>query len=207
METKISSEINNNILNSTLTIDSNSNLDLQVRNSFERSILFYLDIDSLLKHFSSNNEFTTVLNRFKNMTADIFACHNFFDGLPKNCFLSELFEVLINSLRENINKQSDTNTNSSDNKNSQLNNNLEKILNSIKTFTNSKIDSNSYPIEEIYISFLILLYIFLQETIYGPSFFFIKETEKVDYRKDISKFNDHFLFKLEELVEKEFLGK
>jgi hypothetical protein len=140
---------------------------------FEHSLLIYPNVDELLK-LDFSEGFKNILTRFKEISADIFACYGFFNDFPKGTFLNDLFMEL--GFFET--KLSD----------------LNKLLNK----TNEFIENCSYSSEEIMTSLLILFYLYLKEAIYGPSFYFIKETEKVDYNKEISKFNDHVLFKLED---------
>jgi hypothetical protein len=141
---------------------------------FEKSLLFYPNVEELLELDIFSEEFKSVLGRFKAIPADIFACHSFFNEFPGNTFLHDLFESL--GIFEK--KQTD----------------LDELLGKVNKF----IDDSCYSTEEIFVSLLILFYLYLQETVFGPSFYFIKETEKVDFNKEIHKFNEHVLFKLEE---------
>jgi tetratricopeptide (TPR) repeat protein len=146
---------------------------------FERSLIFFVDVDNILKHSKCTEDFSSLLMKFKSMTADIFSCHNFFSEFPQNTY----FNNVLNIIKEK----------------SELD--LQSILNEIKKYTKEVYDSK-YSREEILVSILLFLYLFLQEATYGPSFLYIKETEKVDFYKEIEKFNNSFFFSLEKSMEK-----
>jgi hypothetical protein len=156
------------LINFIILMESKLNISV-----FQNNLITYPNIDELVKLDFSEN-FKEILTRFKNITADIFACHSFFNEFPNNTFLKNLLDNLL------ANKFTS----------------LDEILNS----TTKLITETTFAKEEIFLSLIILYYIYLQESAYGPSFFFIKETEKVDFSKDIHKFDNHALFKLEENV-------
>ena len=88
---------------------------------FDKSLLIYLDIDSIINNESIKStltkEFIECLIKFKNIEANIFACYNLFnspeDGILhnekyKNCFFVKILEYIqddkINSLNNLIEK-------------------------------------------------------------------------------------------------------
>ena len=148
--------------------------------NFEKGLIIFLDIDYLLNLKIFSEEFSLILLNFKNMTADIFSCHNFFEDFPKKTFLFEIFEKF-----QFFDEKTQFDS-------------LENLLKSIKEFVNLKLENKEYSQFEVYTSLLILLYLFMQENIYGPSFFFIRETEKTDFKKELDKFNLNKFFTLEE---------
>lgn len=160
-------------------MENNTNKQNINNKSVERSLLFFIDVDNVLKHHKCSDEFSMALNKFKSMTADIFACHNFFTDFPENTYFKNVFNIL--------------------NDNSNLD--LKSLLNHIKIYTR-EVYSSKFTKEEIFISCLLFLYLFLQEATYGPSFFYIRETEKTDFKKDIEKFNNHKFFILEKSMER-----
>lgn len=166
---------------------------------FNRSFLFYINPSSNIlindEYYSPN--FISIIKLFKEIPASIFAANHFFSSLPEETFLKNLVDFLKNQerwLSNRINKKEDndsSNLNSKINYEIEVNNFFEEIL----KFSNE----SKFSKYEIFSSVLILLFLFFQENIYGPSFFYIKETEKIDFQSRIPKeFNDHFLFFVEE---------
>ena len=141
-----------------------------------KNLLTYPNINCLLQIENLSKEFKESLKVFESIDCTISAIHNFFQNLKKETFLSEiLFSVL--SLKDNF----------------LLGDFLENI---IKSAQDSK-----YSKEEILISFILLLYFYLQETIYGPSPFFIFETEKVDFKDNLDVFYNHNFFKIQTILD------
>ena len=150
---------------------------------FDKSLLIYLDIESIInndtikKNLSS--EFVECLIKFKNLDATIFACYNFLDspeeGILQNqkflCFFVKILKII------------------QDEKIKSLNELLEKIK--------EEIDYEKLSKEEYILTFILIFNIYLKENVWGPSFIFIKETEKVDYEKELFKFNDNYFNKLQ----------
>src|SRR5690349_2129278 len=68
---------------------------------FENNLLIYPEIDELLK-LDFSDSFKEVLTRFKNITADIFGCHSFFNEFPSNTFLKGLFDIFLNKKFTNL---------------------------------------------------------------------------------------------------------
>jgi hypothetical protein len=193
----------NQLLNSTLLI----NLDIeqilkinkifknekenQNQNENENKIEdqnFNKALNSLKKTFSwkiLSDEFCKILENFTTNKADIFAGYNIIQQIHtnKNTYLHNLFNLLNLFSPEKYQNE---------------NKKIEEILNDVENFTKEKIAENIFSSEEIYLSVLFLLYIFLQESITGSGFLFIKETEKYDYKKDLEKFNKNSFKILEE---------
>jgi hypothetical protein len=145
---------------------------------FEKSLLIYPNVEELSELDLFSSDFKIVMKRFKELSSDIFSCYNFMNEFPKDTFLSSLFETC--KLFSDIKFTS-----------------LSELLADVKTH----IANSKYSSHEIYVSLLILFYLYLKETVFGGSFFFIKETEKVDYLKEIHKFNEHEFFKLDANIE------
>ena len=99
-------------------MEDNLNINLS---DFDKSLLIYLDIDSIINNDSIKSklskEFIECLIKYKNIDATIFACYNFLDspeiGILHNKELSECFFVKIlnhiqdekiNSLKDLIEK-------------------------------------------------------------------------------------------------------
>jgi hypothetical protein len=157
---------------------------------FSKSILFSIvgiGYDKWIKSYENtqiyskfSSEFNDVIARFQSIPASIFASNKFFSDFPKNTFLYELIYAIL--LKQEENKDFST----------------EEELNSIYNKITAIREKEIYSEEEIITSLLILLYIFLQENMYGPSFFFIKETEKIDFSSRLNlEFNNHLLFQIE----------
>jgi len=160
---------------------SKLNIKTKASKKLQRSILFFLDVDSIIESGNFSNEFLEILHRFKNMSADIFSCSNFFEDL--NLSEENYLNKILREIQE-IGKHSS----------------LQEFLEAMHNMTKEKLDEN---FEEKFLTILILLYFFLQESIYGPSFFYIRETEKVDYQRDIHKFNESLFAKIDHILEDE----
>jgi tetratricopeptide (TPR) repeat protein len=156
----------------------NTNKDLY--NKFQYNLISFLNVEELLKISSDSKIFTEqfyeILTRFKNLSADIISAYNFSENFPKPSYLSEIFFIL-----QNINETE----------------NLNNIVDKVSLMTLSKIQEKLYSEEEIFASIIILLYLFLQQSIYGSSFFYIKESEKTDFHKDLSKFENNLIVDIE----------
>ena len=164
---------------------------------FDKSLLIYLDIDSIINNESIKStlskEFLECLIKYKNIEANIFACYNFFDSPEdgvlhnekyKNCFFVKILEHI------------------QDEKINSLNDLIEKIKN--------EIDVDKLTKEEYILTFVLIFYIYLKENVWGPSFTFIKETEKTDYEKELYKYNENYfnrLKKKEKLLREEEIYK
>lgn len=156
--------------------------------NFEKSLLSYPNVEELIKLEIFSENFKNVLKKFRDMTADIFCCDEFMKEINQNLdstYLGEFF----NELKNLITKEEKTIDTS----------NLSNFLLKIKEFNEKQLEK--YSKYEIFVSNLIILYLFLQESVYGPSFFFIKETEKVDFVSQLNRFNNHFFFQIEKWVE------
>lgn len=162
---------------------------------FSESILTYIATpldsnpttsnDSNIQEFINTQyteEFKSALTKFKNITPTIFATYEFFNELPKKTFIYDLFEHLD---KESEAFQGD-----------DFNASVSKWLQLVKSVVEAKLQQ--YDKREVYVSLILLVYFFLQESISGPSFLFIKPTEKVDHKADLDKFENHLFFRLEE---------
>ena len=168
-----------------------------VLSDFDKSLFIYLDIDSIINNNSIKStlskEFIECLIKFKNLEATIFSCYNFLDSKEEGILHNEkysncLFVKILNHIQ--------------DEKILSLNNLIEKIK--------EEIDLEKISKEEYILTFILLFNIYLKENIWGPSFTFIKETEKTDYEKDLYKFNDNYfnrLIKNEKLLREEEIYK
>ena len=170
---------------------------------FENSLLIFPDIEQILNlnniflSDNSNNiklnynwnilskEFCDFLEFFSTNKSNIFSCFNLFSKIQdnKNTFIYQAFEFLNLLTPEKISEK-----------------NLEYILNDFEIFLNNKLSSKAFSKEEVYLSILLILYIFLQESVTGSSFMFIKESEKTDYKKDLEKFTENYFLKLENSI-------
>ena len=167
-----------------------------VISDFDKSLLIYLDIESIISNDSIKNklskEFIECLTKFKNIDATIFGCYNFLDSPEEGILSSEKFNCFFTKILKYI----------QDNKIESLNDLIEKIK--------EEIDYDKLSKEEYILTFILLFNIYLQENLWGPSFIFIKETEKVDYEKELYKFNDNYFNRLqknEKLLRKEEIYK
>ena len=168
-----------------------------VLSDFDKSLLIYLDIDSIINNDSIKStlskEFIECLIKFKNLEATIFSCYNFLDSKEEGILHNEkysncLFVKILNHIQ--------------DDKILSLNNLIEKIK--------EEIDLEKLSKEEYILTFILLFNFYLKENIWGPSFTFIKETEKTDYEKNLYKFNDNYfnrLIKNEKLLREEEIYK
>jgi len=142
-----------------------------------------------------SENFCNIMELMTTNKSDIFSCFNLFESIKanNNSFIYSAFEFLNLLTPENFNKEKRK---------------LEEILSDFENFVKGKIDNKNFLKEEIYLSILIILYIFLQEAITGSSFMFIKESEKTDFSKDLDKFSNNYFFVLEnnisEKLRKEF---
>ena len=168
-----------------------------ILSDFDKSLLIYLEIDSLVNKDSIKStlskEFIECLIKFKSIEATIFSCYNFLDSKEEgilhnekysNCFFVKILKYI------------------QDDKILLLNNLIEKIK--------EEIDLEKLSKEEYILTFILLFNIYLKENIWGPSFTFIKETEKIDYEKDLYKFNDNYFNRLnknEKLLREEEIYK
>ena len=175
-------------------MEDNKNIILS---DFDKSLLIYLDIDSIINNDSIKSnlskEFIECLIKFKNLEATIFACYNFLDS-PENGILYN--EKYSNCFFVNILKYIQ------DDKITSLNNLIEKIK--------GEIDIEKLSKEEYILTFILIFNIYLKENVWGPSFTFIKETEKTDYEKELNKFNDNYFNRLnknEKLLREEEIYK
>ena len=150
---------------------------------FDKSLLIYLDIDSIINNISIKSllskEFIECLIKYKSIEATIFACYNFLDspeiGILHNEKYSKCLFVKILKLIQDDKIDS-----------------LEQLIEKIK----EEIDYEKVSKEEYILTFILIFNIYLKENIWGPSFIFIKETEKVDYEKELYKFNDNYFNRL-----------
>ena len=151
---------------------------------FDKSLLIYLDIESIINNDSIKNkispEFVKCLMKFKNIDATIFSCYEFLDS-PENGILK--IEKFASCFFVKILKHIQ------DEKIKSLNELIEKIKDDI--------DYDKLTKEEYIITFILLFNIYLKENVWGPSSIFIKETEKVDYEKELYKINDNYFNKLQ----------
>ena len=164
-----------------------SNNNNNTLSPFEQCLTCYIDITKLLALPNANSIFTEgfieCMKHFTTIPSSIFAGDYFLDDIDNGIlhhktksttFLSFIFTTIESS-------QHDT---------------LTSIITSIETQLTNLLSSHSISIEESYITFLMLLYIYLQENLYGPSFTFIKETEKTDYVSSINKYNNNYFNRL-----------
>ena len=151
---------------------------------FDKSLLIYLDIESIINNDSIKSklspEFIECLIKFKNIDATIFACYDFLDSpekgiLPNEKFSSCFFVKILKYIQDESIKS--------------LNDLIEKIK--------EEIDIDKLSKEEYILTFILIFNIYLKENVWGPSFIFIKETEKVDYEKELFKFNDNYFNRLQ----------
>ena len=168
---------------------------------FDKCLLLYLNVDEILnstlvKENKLSEGILICLKKFKEISCGIFSGYDLLDNSEngilkdektKNCFFIRILNYI------------------QDPQNDKLNLIIEKIKNDIN-------NDNSLSEEETFISFILLLYLYFQENVWGPSFTFIKETEKIDYEKELYKFNDNYFNKLisnhllkEEEISNEFL--
>lgn len=143
---------------------------------FEINFDFNINLkENILIYPKYSEDFKNLLLIFKNLPATIFSSHYLESNLPKNTFLSNLFDYLLNDQISSLSSN--------------------EIKTTIEEFVKNK--CHVYSLEEIFSSFILLLYIFLQENVYGPSFFYIKETEKIDFHKRLElEFNNTLLFRI-----------
>ena len=150
---------------------------------FDKSLLIYLDIDfitnndSIKKNLSS--QFIECLLKFKNIESNIFACYNFLDSPETGILTNEKYTCFFTKILKHIQDESIK----------SLNDLIEKIK--------EEIDYDKLSKEEYILTFILIFNIYLKENVWGPSFIFIKETEKVDYEKELSKFNDNYFNRLQ----------
>ena len=154
-----------------------------ILSDFDKSLLIHLDIDSIINNDSIKSnlskEFIECLIKYKNIEATIFACYNFLDSKEdgilnnqkySNCFFVKILELIQDEKIDNLNKL------------------IEKIK--------EEIDIEKLTKEEYILTFILIFNIYLKENFWGPSFTFIKETEKTDYEKELYKFNDNYFNRL-----------
>ena len=150
---------------------------------FDKSLLIYLDIgfitnnDSIKKNLSI--EFIECLLNFKNIESNIFACYNFLDSPETGILNQEKYSCFFTKILKHI----------QDEKINSLSDLIEKIK--------EEIDYDKLSKEEYILTFILIFNIYLKENVWGPSFIFIKETEKVDYEKELHKFNDNYFNRLQ----------
>lgn len=139
-------------------------------------------------------EFKEILNKLINLEPSIFGCYKLFENFPKNSFL---YKFLLSDVSVLKNKSLEKDFNNNPKTLIKYTNKL--IKDAIITNNCNDITDYKYSKEEVFTSLIILLFFFLQESIYGPSFFYIKETEKIDYEKKLeSQFYNNIFFKIEE---------
>ena len=154
---------------------------------FEKCLTCYIDISKLLSLPNASSIFSDgfieCMRYFTTIPSSIFAGHYFLDdaenGILHHTSKSKTFLSFVFAAVE-----------------SPQHGTLASIMTSIETQLTTLISSNSISVEESYITFLMLLYIYLQENLYGPSFTFIKETEKTDYISSIDKYNNNYFNRL-----------
>jgi len=139
--------------------------------NFEKSLILYFDANLLSKSDNLSKDFKVILEKFENLTADIYSSHNFFNNFPENTFLFHIFNLIVDY---NITKT----------------NNLASFLKATTNLIEDLLSKKQFTTEEIFISIILLLHLYLKESIFGPSFFFLKETEKVDLKDDIHLFDN-----------------
>ena len=175
-------------------MEDNNNFILS---DFDKSLLIYLNIDSIINTNSIKSnlsqEFIECLIKYKNIEATIFGCYNYLDspeiGILHNENNSKCFFVKILNLIQDDKIVT-----------------LAKLIEKIK----EEIDTDKLSKEEYILTFILIFNIYLKENIWGPSFTFIKETEKTDYEKELYKFNDNYfnrLSKNEKLLREEEIYK
>ena len=175
-------------------MEDNNNVTLS---DFDKSLLIYLNIDSIINTNSIKSnlsqEFIECLIKYKNIEATIFGCYNYLDspeiGILHNENNSKCFFVKILNLIQDDKIET-----------------LAKLIEKIK----EEIDTDKLSKEEYILTFILIFNIYLKENIWGPSFTFIKETEKTDYEKELYKFNDNYfnrLSKNEKLLREEEIYK
>ena len=175
-------------------MEDNNNFILS---DFDKSLLIYLDVDSIINTNSIKSnlsqEFIECLIKYKNIEATIFGCYNYLDspeiGILHNENNSKCFFVKILNLIQDDKIET-----------------LAKLIEKIK----EEIDTDKLSKEEYILTFILIFNIYLKENIWGPSFTFIKETEKTDYEKELYKFNDNYfnrLSKNEKLLREEEIYK
>lgn len=175
----------NQLLNNTLLI----NLDLEQILKINKIYKDNPEASNITAPFCSwkilSSEFCKILENFTTNKADIFAGYNIIKEIEtnENTYLNKLFSHLNIFSPEKLLTE---------------NRKIEEILDEVENFTKDLISKNNFSLEEVYISILYLLYIFLQESVTGSGFMFIKETEKTDYKKDLEKFYKNNFKLLEE---------
>jgi len=140
---------------------------------FCQNLFTHPNVKGLLQLPFLSIEFKECLKAFENFECNITAVHNFFNKLEKNTFLHYLIKRLLSLTKQNF----------------VLDSFLDEIMNEVQ--------QTEYSKEETTLTFIILLYFYLQEAIYGPSPLFIFETEKVDFVNDLEKFYSHHFFKIQ----------
>ena len=181
---------------------------MEIKNNsklFENSLIIYPDLKQILslnelyksdktnhlkEKFTWENfspEFCNVLELINSNKSDIFACHNLFETIRanKNTFLYSAFDYLNFLKIEKFQTEE---------------RNLDSILSDFENFVKENISKSSFTIEEIYLTILIILYVFLQEAVTGSSFMFIKVSEKTDFKKDLHKFTENNFSALEKNI-------
>jgi hypothetical protein len=175
---------------------------------FENSLIIYPDLERItylnylyrsdqssnlknsFKWVLFSNDFCNVIKLMIANKSDIFACYNLFETIKenKNTFIYQAFDSLNLLTPENFIKEERT---------------LDTILTDFENLIKDYLSTKKFSIEEIYLSILLILYIFLQEAVTGSSFTFIKESEKTDFKKDLEKFTDNNFFNLEKNIKQE----
>ena len=164
-----------------------SNTEAKTLSPFDKALLLFLDVEQLkqLPNTSTlfSEGFIECLNKYKTISSDIFGCYHFIDEPEVGILHNEktkntLFAKVLNLIQDDRYKT------------------LKDLINEIESEINSEYLEKKISIEEVYSTLLLIFYVYLQENVWGPSFVFIKETEKVDYEKEIDKFNNNYFNKL-----------
>lgn len=176
-------------------MDQNINSTKKEISDFDKCLLQFLDIDKLKSLHNAQALFTegfiACMDQYKSITSDIFGSYNFLDDPTKGILHNEktknsLFAKILYCIQD------------------ERNNTLSSLLSVIENEINALFLNNAITTEEVFVTLLMILYVYLQENVWGPSFVFIKETEKVDYSEQLSKFNNNYF---NQLLKKESLLK
>ena len=164
---------------------------------FDKSLLIYLDIDSIVNNESIKktitNEFVECLIRYKNFSASMFGCYEFLDEPTKGILYDEKCKCVFTKILIHI-KDNNFDT-------------LNKLIERIKQEIN---DSEKLSNEEYILTFVLIFNLYLKENVWGPSSIFVKETEKIDFEDDLYKVNDNYfntLSKNESLLKEDEIYK
>jgi len=106
--------------------------------NFEKSLILYFDANLLSKSDNLSKDFKVILEKFENLTADIYSSHNFFNNFPENTFLFHIFNLIVDY---NITKT----------------NNLASFLKATTNLIEDLLSKKQFTTEEIFISIILLL--------------------------------------------------